>query len=410
MRENQTKFVNKWQSVLKEYYPNKPENILFARDKSNSIRVLFIDDRIPAPFLGAGYPRAYNMLHFLADLGYKVTFFPLQYRQILNPSTQYLESLGIEMFYDNGKSSLDIRQFLNERTDYYDIVLISRPHNASAVIEFVKERCRKAAIIYDAEALFSEREIIRRRLEGIKTSEEEEKQMIDEEISLMKRADVIMTVSELEKETIVRNRVKKNVMVWGSPMEIRATKNTFSERQGILFVGGFINPGSPNADSLLYFAKKVYPIVRDKLDARLFVVGAIDQDIRKELISPTTIVTGHVDDLMEYYEKSRVFIVPTRYAAGIPWKLQEAMSYGVPSVITPLVGKQLQLTHRKEVLIGGSPEEFAENVISLYEDEILWNQLRDEGFRYIKEECNPQKLRQDLDEIVKLAKKISAHI
>ena len=146
------------------------------------------------------------------------------------------------------------------------------------------------------------------------------------------------------------------------------------------------------------------------MDARLFVVGAIDQDIRKELISPTTIVTGHVDDLMEYYEKSRVFIVPTRYAAGIPWKLQEAMSYGVPSVITPLVGKQLQLTHRKEVLIGGSPEEFAENVISLYEDEILWNQLRDEGFRYIKEECNPQKLRQDLDEIVKLAKKISAHI
>ena len=408
MKENQNKFVNKWQDVLKKHYPNRPENILFARDKSDSCTILCIDDRIPALFLGAGFPRAYRMLHFLADLGYKVTFFPLQNQQLLNPSTEYLESLGIEMFYDDGKSKLDIRQFLNRRADYYDIILISRPHNARETIEIVKEKCPKSAIIYDAEALFSEREIIRRKLEGINISDKEEQKMIGEEISLMKRADVIVTVSKGEKETVVRNGVTNNVMIWGHPMEIRATKSTFSERQGILFVGGFIDPGSPNADSILYFARKVYPMVRDRLGAILFVVGSINYDIRKELTSPSIIITGHVGDIMEYYEKCKVFIVPTRFAAGIPWKLQEAMSYGVPSVVTPMIGEELRLTHKKEVLIGGSAEEFAENVILLYEDEGLWNRLREEGLRHIKEECNPEKLRQDLDEIVKLARRGSA--
>jgi glycosyltransferase involved in cell wall biosynthesis len=410
MKENQIKFVNKWQDVLKEQYPNKPENILFARDKNNSCRILTIDDRIPALFFGAGYPRAYNMLRFLADLGYKVTFFPMLYQELLEPTTEYLENLGIEVFYHDGKSKLEIAEFLTKRQSYYDIILISRPHNARETIEIVRKKCPEAAIIYDAEALFSEREIIKRKLEGINISEKEQKEMIKDEISLMKRADVIVTVSEVEKETIVQNVAKNNVMVWGHSMEIKATKNTFSERQGILFVGGFIDPSSPNADSILYFAEKIYPIVRDRLGVKLFVVGSIHHDIRQKLNSPSIIVTGHVDDLLEYYEKSRVFIVPTRYAAGISWKLQEAMSHGLPSVITPLIGKQLRLTHRKEVLIGGSAEEFAENVISLYEDEMLWNQLRDEGFRHIKEECNPQKLRKDLNEIVKLAKQVSEHI
>ena len=410
MKENRIKFVNKWKDVLKEHYPNKPENILFARDKSSSCRILAIDDRIPALFLGAGYPRAYNMLLFLADLGYKVTFFPMLYQQLLEPTTQYLENLGIEMFYHDGTSKMNIGGFLNKRRDYYDIILISRPHNAKEAIEILKEKCPKAAIIYDAEALFSAREIMKRKLEGINISEKEQQKMIDEEISLLKHADVIVTVSEEEKETIIRNGTNKNVMVWGHCTEIKSTKNTFRERQGILFVGGFIDPGSPNADSILYFAEKIYPIVRNRLDVKLFVVGSIHPDIRKELNSPSITVTGHVDDLMEYYEKSRVFIVPTRYAAGIPLKLQEAMSYGLPSVVTPLIGKQIRLTHRKEVLIGGSAEEFAENVILLHEDEMLWNQLRDEGLRHVKKECDPQKLRQDLDEIVKLAKKSSAHI
>ena len=410
MQENQIKFVNKWKDVLKEHYPNRPENILFARDKSSSCRILAIDDRIPALFLGAGYPRAYNMLLFLADLGYKVTFFPMLYQQILKPTTEYLENLGIEIFYHDGTSRLDIGEFLNKRQDYYDIILISRPHNAKEAIEILKEKCPKAAIIYDAEALFSAREIMKRKLEGINISEKEQQKMINEEISLLKHADVIVTVSEEEKETIVRNGANNNVMVWGHSTEIKSTKNTFSERQGILFVGGFIDPGSPNADSILYFAEKIYPIVRNRLGVKLFVVGSIHPDIRKELNSPSIIVTGHVDDLMEYYEKSRVFIVPTRYAAGIPLKLQEAMSYGLPSVITPLIGKQIRLTHRKEVLIGGSAEEFAENVILLYEDEMLWNQLRDEGFRHIKKECNPQKLRKDLSEIVEFAKQVSEHI
>jgi hypothetical protein len=44
----------------------------------NGKRILFIEDRIPYPFLGAGFPRSGKILSTLANLGYQVTFYPLK--------------------------------------------------------------------------------------------------------------------------------------------------------------------------------------------------------------------------------------------------------------------------------------------------------------------------------------------
>jgi hypothetical protein len=44
----------------------------------NDKRILFIEDRIPYIFLGAGFPRSNKILSVLANLGHKVTFYPLK--------------------------------------------------------------------------------------------------------------------------------------------------------------------------------------------------------------------------------------------------------------------------------------------------------------------------------------------
>jgi glycosyltransferase involved in cell wall biosynthesis len=400
-KSNKVKLTKKWGDVLKEHCTNQPENILFARDKDKRPRILVIDDRIPALYLGSGYPRMYKMLHFLLELGYSVTFFPLQNAEFVEPFTRHLQQLGIEVFYNDGTSKLDFQDFLNKRSNYYDAVMVSRPHNAKETIALVKESCPEIPIIYDAEALFSQREISRRRLKGLDMSREEEQQMLTEEISLMRYADVVITVSKKEQETIMQNGIN-NIMVWGHPMTTNATKSSFSEREGLLFVGSFLEPLSPNEDAMLYFTNDIFSLVQQRLKTRLFIVGMNYLDSVERLASSSIVVTGQVDDLKEYYNKCRVFIIPTKYAAGIPWKLHETMSYGVPSVVTPLIADQLGLTHGKEVLVGRSPIEFADNIISLYEDEKLWNSLRNEGFRYLAEVCDPEKLKHDLSDIFKV--------
>jgi len=57
-------------------------------------------------------------------------------------------------------------------------------------------------------------------------------------------------------------------------------------------------------------------------------------------------------------------------------KLIEAMSFGVPSVVSELTASQLDLTDGLEVLVAKSTEEFVQKVIKLYRNEKLWYKIQ----------------------------------
>ena len=57
-------------------------------------------------------------------------------------------------------------------------------------------------------------------------------------------------------------------------------------------------------------------------------------------------------------------------------KLIEAMSFGVPSVVSELTASQLDLTDGLEVLVAKSTEEFVQKVIKLYQNEKLWYKIQ----------------------------------
>lgn len=75
-RQNGRLFALRHRGWLSDRFPPSAENILDARIRSTGIRVLMIDERIPKMTLGAGYPRANDLLHELVAAGAQVTFFP----------------------------------------------------------------------------------------------------------------------------------------------------------------------------------------------------------------------------------------------------------------------------------------------------------------------------------------------
>jgi GT2 family glycosyltransferase/glycosyltransferase involved in cell wall biosynthesis len=398
MVANQSKFVAKRKEALGDKFDPSPNNVLFARDLRQGNRMLVLDDRIPTPYQGSGYPRAYHMLKFLGDLGYKVTFFPLNNTTPWQPYTNELQQLGIEVFYGD---NLDFIRFAQDRAGYYDLVLVSRPHNMKKTFDIIKRFFSNAVLLYDAEAMFSIREILKAKVKGIKLKEKDAEHMINGEIDLMNKADLIITVSENEKKMTIEKGDVNNVVVWGHPIDVKNPKNDFYERKDILFVGGFLASESPNEDAVLYFAKEVFPKIQKELSCRFFIVGITPPDSVKKLSTSSVIVTGFVPDLREYYEKCRVFVVPHRYSAGIPWKLQEAMSYGIPSVVSELTASQLDLTDGNEVLIVKNSDEFVHKITKLYQDEKLWHQLQQNALKYIQETCNQETMKTTLNGIIK---------
>ena len=66
--------------------------------------------------------------------------------------------------------------------------------------------------------------------------------------------------------------------------------------RNIVFIGGFQHP--PNADAVLYFAKEIFPLVRERLpDAVSRSSAPIQPPEIRELESPNIHVLGHVPDV-----------------------------------------------------------------------------------------------------------------
>ena len=352
-------------------------------------RVLVIDDRAPVASLGSGLPRAASILEALSAAGWFVTHYPLQFPE---PDPAAAAAFpGVEIAYGHGVVGLPA--FLRERVGYYDAVLVSRPHNMETyrrALAVVPEFGKRPGLIYDAEAIFANREALRRRVLGEPADEGRDRQEVERELGLAAGADVVLSVSEGEAATY-RAAGAREVRVLGHAVEPRPTEAGFEARAGLLFVGALDQPGSPNVDSLVWFVREVAP----RLDVRLgegwslAVAGRNDAPEVQALAGPRVRLLGRVEDLRPLYGSARALIAPTRFAAGLPMKVHEAAGAGLPAVVTGLVAEQTGWPAGEALLRADGAEAFAEACAAVLTDAGLWGRLREGAIEHLRRDCDP---------------------
>jgi O-antigen biosynthesis protein len=345
----------------------------------NKKRILLVEDRVPYPSYGAGYPRSYEMLNVLLDNGYRVTVFPTIFQELNQEFGEELRKKEVEVVCRKGAFDLAYAAFLRKHRAPFDIIIISRPHNMRAVYRTTKRLCPKARIIYDAEAVFSIREIQELEIrKGYKVNERIRQKLLRYEIDLIRKGDMVFAVSNADKDMFYGEGAKKVIVVSHSIVPV-FSKTPFNSRNNLLFVGQ-IGRRSPNEDSLLYFINDILPLIQKSIKTELFIVGEMLSDLILQISSPSIKITGRVPDVTPFYENCKVFIAPTRFASGIPLKVVEAAAHGIPAVVTPLIASQLQWNRDSEVLVGDTPKMFAEKCIQLLSNEKLWDTIRRNAF------------------------------
>ncbi|NLW32906.1 MAG: glycosyltransferase family 4 protein [Fibrobacter sp.] len=358
-------------------------------------RVLVLDDRIPDPTFGAGFPRAFEILRILAENGFQVTFFPTLY-QNREQIADDLERIGVEVIYRKSKLfNLVFSSFLKKRKGVYDIVIISRPHNMKFLYKTAVKYCPKAKIVYDAEAIFCLREIgLFELATGKLLSSPERQRYINQELNIAVKADHIFTVSQSEKR-LFQNKKLNHCEILNHCVTPYFSLKKFSEREGILFIGS-ISPGSPNEDALIYFFTEILPGIVKSLPVKVTVVGEVSSRKMIEYSSENVVFTGKIDEIKQYYNESKLFISPHRIASGIPLKVCEASANGIPVVATPLIADQLSWQNGKDILIGKSPDEFCEKCLQLLHNQSKWEEIRNNAFKKVTEEYSRERFRNTL--------------
>jgi GT2 family glycosyltransferase/tetratricopeptide (TPR) repeat protein len=127
-KRNQQIFVERHRDWLQFQYVPDLNKIIFASNRSTCRRILFIDDRIPHPYLGSGYTRSHGILTRMVNLGYRVTFYPTDISYLEDWHDIYVDiAREVEIITGSGLEGLE--KFLRTRKNYYDIIFASRPHN-----------------------------------------------------------------------------------------------------------------------------------------------------------------------------------------------------------------------------------------------------------------------------------------
>lgn len=391
---------SKHKKFLSSQFDNNSANILRARTGNTRPNVLVIDDRVPHPSLGAGYPRCSNFLNELCNLDLNVSFFPLLYPQESWDQTYATLSRTIEVILGSGQDGL--QSFLAQRSNYYQFIVVSRVHNMeffNNVLNLYPGLTGDARIIYDAEAVSSPRDILQKQIFGEIISSDKQRELIDKELSLARRAEKIVAVSASEAK-LFQEHGYRNTFVLGHSIASSPGSKSYQERNGILFVGALRDEGSPNVDSLLWFLINVLPLVEEVIpDIILRVVGDNSAPSLAATQKSNVVFTGRLDSIDEIYNSSRLFIAPTRFAAGIPHKVHEAAAKGLPSVTTTLLARQLGWTDGKELLVADEARNYADQCIRLYQDDDLWKRISDAGLAAIVRDCSEETFRSALTSI-----------
>ena len=267
------------------------------------------------------------------------------------------------------------------------------------MLKYLKKQKPSIKIIYDAEALVCYREILKHRIMQRPLSQQYQKQLISKETSLFSIADAIYAVSPSEKNLIQKCSPNTPISIVSHSVESQQPTRSFHNRKDFLFVGRLSENDSPNVDSLLWFCQKVWPELKSTLpEATLNVVGFAEaSQLQSIKNTPGIIFHGKQDCLKNFYDRARVFIAPTRFAAGIPLKVCEAVGQGLPTVMTQILWEQLEWPLYSDLAIDWQePQKFIDCCVKIYTDENFWQAKSNNGLAYVGENFSPESLEQNI--------------
>ena len=143
----------------------------------------------------------------------------------------------------------------------------------------------------------------------------------------------------------------------------------------IFFIGAL--DWLPNQEGLLWFLDKVFDRLYEEVPGLSFHVAGRNapRQFEQRLSHPGITYHGEIPDAGKFMQAYRVMVVPLLTGSGIRIKILEGMALGRPVVTTRIGMDGLPAENAKSVLVSDDPHEFANQVISLLDQQADLNQV-----------------------------------
>jgi glycosyltransferase involved in cell wall biosynthesis len=220
------------------------------------------------------------------------------------------------------------------------------------------------------------------------------KMIKDQEISLLKKFDAIVTFSDVDKEFLMQDICSTPIYVSPFPVEIGALKeiDRYNFCNKITFLGG--EEHYPNYDGIDWFINNIWPAISNKYPAIKFVIiGHWKHETKIKYGNKKNVeFAGFVENLSDVISGS-IMVVPLRIGSGIRMKILDAISLNVPVISTSIGAEGLKLEPSQDILIADKEEDIIGALSKLIMDKDLQVKLINQAKTkiisyYSKEHCS----------------------
>ena len=368
---NRPKFKRKW---VRAYGNHGTEGVRPDREKDRNValRVLFVDQHVAFVDNDAGSYAAFQEIRLFQSQGAKVTFLPRNLAW-MDRHTLALQQIGVECLY--APFVMDFAGYIQQHAAEYDVVYVTRYKIGEQVIPLIRSVAPKTKIVLNIADLHFLRELREAAAGNTNYSIEHAEATRAAELAAVRSSDLTFSYSEIEL-AVLESHISSGAVTAKMPwiVETKSLSRSFESTKDILFLGGFGHP--PNEQAVKFFVRDVLPLIHERLPGiRFNVIGSGAPESIKALASESVHILGYLPDLDEAFAAHRVFVAPLLAGAGLKGKVLEAMSRGVPSVLSPIAAEGTGLTSGNDCLVAKSAQEWADAVVKLYTDEKLWEQI-----------------------------------
>ena len=208
--------------------------------------------------------------------------------------------------------------------------------------------------------------------------------MFNYETRLLPRFSAVVVLTPAEREFLARLVPGLHVYdhAMGVDCDFFSPTTEQPDPESVVFVGNFRH--TPNLSGVQWFIDHVWPRVCARAPrAKFFVVGGSAPDsLARRHGHDNVCITGFVDDVRPYLQRSSVFVAPVFAGAGARTKVLEAWAMEKPVVGTSLAFEGLGAD--TELCLGADdPDSFAARIQQLFIDRQLVKNLGQKARRRV---------------------------
>jgi len=228
------------------------------------------------------------------------------------------------------------------------------------------------------------------------------------EKEVLNQSDSCIVTNEIHRDRLISWGVDTNINVnpngvdvdYFSPQIARFKQKKASHAPKLAYMGAYhLEPA--NIDGLLYLIEEILPLIKKRFsNIQLDIIGrGLPNAIIEKYKNHNIHFHGYIDDIRPIMEKADAFVIPLRGGSGTKIRILTAMSMMIPVVATSKAAEGLDVAPDENILIGDTPDLFANQTEKILTDQKLNQNLAIGGRKLVEEKYSWRIIADGLGEI-----------